>query len=81
MVGTARGICFAQRKFMGYRCKYEFDAKAILMYSDKEMCVLTYTLESLGQADLNQFLKDKTSHHSMQSQDDTFRRSSLSPLD
>ena len=53
MVGTARGICFAQRKFMGYRCKYEFDAKAILMYSDKEMCVLTYTLESLGQADLN----------------------------
>ena len=41
---------------MGYRCKYEYDAKAILMYSDKELCILTYTLESLGEANLDSFL-------------------------
>ena len=43
-------MCFAQRKFMGFRCKYEYDAKAVLVYTDKQICLLSYTLESLGES-------------------------------
>ena len=41
-------MSFAQRKFMGFRCKYEYDAKVVLIASDKQVVLLTYTLESLG---------------------------------
>ena len=34
---------------MGFRCKYEYDAKAVLLYTDKQLCLLSYTLESLGE--------------------------------
>ncbi len=71
LIGKARGICFAQRKFMGYRCKYEYDAKAILMYSDKELCVITYTLESLGKANLDSFLKHKVVSRTSELDDDS----------
>ena len=33
---------------MGFRCKYEYDAKVVLIASDKQVVLLTYTLESLG---------------------------------
>ena len=39
-----RMMSFAQRKYMGFRCKYEYDAKALLLSSDKQICLLTYTL-------------------------------------
>lgn len=37
-------MCFAQRKFMGFRCKYEYDAKALLFCTQRQLCVVTYTL-------------------------------------
>ncbi len=48
-------MCFAQRKFMGFRCKYEYDAKAVLLYTDKQICLLSYTLESLGETSVPNF--------------------------
>lgn len=32
---NAIGMSFAQRKFLGFRCKYEYDAKAVLLYSER----------------------------------------------
>ena len=51
--GGAFTMSFAQRKFMGFRCKYEYDAKAVLICSDKQIVLLTYTLDSLGESALN----------------------------
>ena len=45
---VALGMSFAQRKFIGFRCKYEYDAKAVLIYSRRQIFVLTYTMESMG---------------------------------
>ena len=38
---------------MGFRCKYEYDVKAVLLSSDKELVIMTYTLESLGESPLD----------------------------
>lgn len=37
-------MSFAQRKYMGFRCKYEYDAKAVLLSTEKQICILSYTL-------------------------------------
>jgi len=42
---------------MGYRCKYEYDVKAVLLFSASQLLVLTYTLESLGESHYASFLK------------------------
>ena len=58
-------MSFAQRKFMGFRCKYEYDTKAIGIYTDKQIVVLSYTLESLGESTLDHLVdrvkRNKTS--------------------
>ena len=46
------GMSFAQRKFIGFRCKFEYDAKAVLLYSENQILVLTYTLESMGESSI-----------------------------
>ena len=38
---------------MGFRCKYEYDVKAILLCSDQEVVVMTYTLETIGESPLD----------------------------
>ena len=52
-------MSFAQRKFMGFRCKYEYDTKAIAVYTDKQIVVLSYTLESLGESTLDHLVDKK----------------------
>ena len=37
---------FAQRKFVGFRCKYEYDVKALLIATDKAFCMVTYKLNA-----------------------------------
>ena len=44
------GMSFAQRRFLGFRCKYEYDAKAVLVYSEHQLLVVTYTLDSMGES-------------------------------
>ena len=52
-------MSFAQRKFMGFRCKYEYDTKAILLCTDKQLLILTYTLESLGESTVDILIDQK----------------------
>ena len=54
----AIGMSFAQRKFLGFRCKYEYDAKAVLVYSDHHILVITYTLESMGESTFAHLLEN-----------------------
>ena len=42
-------MSFSQHKFMGFRCKYEYDAKVVFIASDQQIIVMTYTLEQLGE--------------------------------
>ena len=35
-------LSFSQRKFMGFRFKYKFDRKRVLMASDKTFCIVGY---------------------------------------
>ena len=35
-------LSYSQRKFMGFRNRFEFDKKRLLMASDKEFCVSGY---------------------------------------
>ena len=55
------GMSFAQRKFIGFRCKYEYDAKVVMVYSDRQIILLTYTLESMGESTFSHLL-DKNVH-------------------
>lgn len=52
------GMSFAQRKFLGYRCKYEYDAKVLLLYSPKKIVLVTYTLESMGKSTFAHLLEN-----------------------
>ena len=44
---------------MGFRCKYEYDTKAILLCTDKQLLILTYTLESLGESTVDILIDQK----------------------
>ena len=48
-LGGAFTMSFSQHKFMGFRCKYEYDAKVVIIASDQQIIVMTYTLEQLGE--------------------------------
>ena len=52
-LGGAFTMSFSQHKFMGFRCKYEYDAKVVIIASDKQIIVMTYTLEQLGETTLS----------------------------
>ena len=61
---------------MGFRCKYEYDAKAVLIASDKQVVLLTYTLESLGHSTTSSSSKKGGSArkmHARQQSEDFFR--------
>jgi hypothetical protein len=36
---------FSMRKIIGFRMKVEYDYRAVLLCSKKELCVVTYTLD------------------------------------
>ena len=44
---------------MGFRCKYEYDTKAILLCTEKHLLILTYTLESLGESTVDILIDQK----------------------
>ena len=37
---------FAQRKYVGFRCRYEYDVKALLVASEKAFVLVTYKLNA-----------------------------------
>ena len=37
---------FAQRKYVGFRCKYEYDVKCLLIATEKSFCMVTYKLNA-----------------------------------
>ena len=37
---------FAQRKYVGFRCKYEYDIKCLLIATEKAFCMVTYKLNA-----------------------------------
>ena len=39
-------FAFAQRKYVGFRCKYEYDVKVLLIATEKNFCVVTYKLNA-----------------------------------
>ena len=70
-------MSFAQRKFMGFRCKYEYDTKAVAIYTDKQIVVLSYTLESLGESTLDHLVdKNKKQKKSLNPYEQTYKDTS-----
>jgi len=66
-------MSFAQRKFLGYRCKFEYDSKAVLLFSHKQVVLITYTLESLGESTFTHKAENKrpqSDHSDSQESDD-----------
>ena len=39
-------FAFAQRKYVGFRCKYEYDVKCLLIATEKAFCMVTYKLNA-----------------------------------
>ena len=37
---------FAQRKYVGFWCKYEYDVKCLLIATEKSFCMVTYKLNA-----------------------------------
>ena len=75
--GGVIGMSFAQRKFMGFRCKYEYDTKAVAIYTDKQIVVLSYTLESLGESTLDHLVdKNKKQKTSLNPYEQTYKDTS-----
>ena len=59
---------FAQRKYVGFRCKYEYDIKCLLIATEKAFCMVTYKLNA-SYEQVKNFTKSNGKHHRMNSDD------------